>query len=165
MKKVIGKIIFKWECTKKKTIKTYFNSIINGEGMITEEVVLRYPKNIYIGKGSYVNGGMLHAGHKSRIIIGDNCLISYNVFFRTESHNYDSVGLINTQGHWEDDITIENDVWIGAGVIIPHGGITIGTGAVVGAGSVVTKDIPPYTVVGGVPAREIKKRKINDEEI
>lgn len=56
--------------------------------------------------------------------------------------------------HW---VTIGHDVWIGHGVTITAG-VTIGTGAVIGAGAVVTKDVAPYTVVGGVPAREIKPR-------
>lgn len=56
--------------------------------------------------------------------------------------------------HW---VTIGHDVWIGHGVTITAG-VNIGTGAVIGAGAVVTKDVAPYTVVGGVPARFIKRR-------
>lgn len=56
-----------------------------------------------------------------------------------------------------DWVTIGHDVWIGHGVTITAG-VTIGTGAVIGAGAVVTRDVDPYTVVGGVPAREIKRR-------
>ncbi|MBV6657601.1 MAG: chloramphenicol acetyltransferase [Devosiaceae bacterium] len=54
-------------------------------------------------------------------------------------------------------VTIGHDVWIGHGVTVTAG-VTIGTGAVIGAGAVVTKDVEPYTVVGGVPARVLKRR-------
>ncbi len=57
----------------------------------------------------------------------------------------------------DDWVTIGHDVWIGHGVTITAG-VTVGTGAVIGAGAVVTKDVAPYTVVGGVPAHQIKRR-------
>ena len=65
----------------------------------------------------------------------------------------------NVTDAWENkgDIVIGNDVWIGYDAVI-MAGVTIGDGAVIGARTVVTKDIPPYTIVGGVPAREIRKR-------
>ncbi len=57
----------------------------------------------------------------------------------------------------DQDVVIENDVWIGANATILKG-VTIGTGSVICAGAVVTKDVPPYSIVGGVPAKLIKKR-------
>lgn len=65
------------------------------------------------------------------------------------------------EGEDKYQVVIENDVWIGAHVII-LGGVRIGNGAVIGAGSVVTKDVKPYTIIGGNPARLIKKR-FNDD--
>ena len=65
-----------------------------------------------------------------------------------------------TEAHEEDvlrPVSIGNDVWIGARVIV-LGGVTIGNGAVIGAGSVVTRDVPPYAVVAGTPARLIRYR-------
>lgn len=74
---------------------------------------------------------------------------------------YDEWGLEkgDVAGAWDNkgDIVIGNDVWIGYEAII-MAGVTIGDGAIVGARAVVTKDIPPYTIVGGVPAREIRLR-------
>ena len=64
---------------------------------------------------------------------------------------------INVQGHKGDSILIGNDVWIGSNVVILKG-VSIGDGSVIAAGSVVTKCIDSYTVVAGVPAKEISKR-------
>lgn len=66
---------------------------------------------------------------------------------------------------WDNkgDIVIGNDVWIGFEAVIMSG-VAIGDGAIVGARAVVTKDVPPYTIVGGVPAKEIRKR-FSDERI
>lgn len=116
-------------------------------------------KNISVGEGTYINSGNIKAGNYGKIVIGQNCLISYNVHLRVDMHNYkDKNILINKQGHSEKDIIIGDDVWIGYGAQIMSG-VTIGNGAVIGAGSIVTKDIPEYAVVGGIPARIIKYRE------
>ena len=67
------------------------------------------------------------------------------------------VGDITSAWDRKGDIIIGNDVWIGYEAVIMSG-VTIGDGAIIGARSVVTKDIPPYTIVGGVPARQIRRR-------
>ena len=64
-------------------------------------------------------------------------------------------------GDNKGNITIGNDVWIGYEAVILSG-VTIGDGAIIGTRSVVTKDVPPYTIVGGAPARVIKKRFSDD---
>lgn len=150
MKNLIVKILI-WI-----TNNTKFKKVKKGKNVrIGLKTTVMTPENIEIGNNSSINGGMLIAGKNSKIIIGENCLLSYDLHIRTRTHNYENKDkLILNQG----EIIIGNDVWIGYGAqIMP--GIHIGDGAVVGAGSIVTKDVKPYTVVAGIPAKFIKERK------
>ena len=86
-----------------------------------------------------------------------------DVIVYTTRHKDDRVDIpMREQGMAEVlPVTIGNDVWIGSRVIILPG-VTIGDGCIIGAGAVVTKDVPPYSVVGGVPGRIIRKRNQSD---
>ena len=112
-------------------------------------------KNISIGKGSFVNTEVRFGCPKETIAIGRNCQIGPRVCFETMSH-----GMVyepgKGRGRFSKPIVVEDEVWIGCGAIILQG-VTIGKGAVITAGAVVNKDVDPYTVVGGVPAKLIKK--------
>lgn len=124
----------------------------------SRRVIFEHCENISIEKNTYINGGMIFAGRNSRIIIGHDCLISYNVHIRTTSHAYSNSNiLIREQGGTEKDIRIGNNVWIGYGVQI-MAGVTIGDNSIIGAGSVVTKNIPANEIWAGVPAKIIRKR-------
>lgn len=127
-------------------------------GLYRGGVTLDNPKHISLGENSYINSGTyLHAGKNSRIIIGDNCMISYNVHMRTVDHVHDpdDSRAIIEQGGIEKDIIIGNNVWIGYGAqILP--GIKIGNNVIVGAGAIVTKDVEDNSVVVGVPAQKVK---------
>ena len=110
-----------------------------------------------------------------RLVIGKFCSIACGAKFLFNSANhkmsslstypfplfYEEWGLdrADVAGSWDNkgDILIGNDVWIGYEAVI-LAGVTIGDGAVIGTRAVVTKDVPPYTVVGGIPAKTIKKR-------
>ena len=130
----------------------------NNLSLIGSKANISFPKNIYIGTNSYVNGGHFKASKNAKIVIGDNCLISFDVHMRTDMHNYESRNtFIRDQGYIEKDIIIGDDVWIGYGAQI-MAGVKIGRGAVIAAGSIVTKDVSDYSVVAGVPARYIKSR-------
>ena len=113
--------------------------------------------------------------NKDRLIIGKFCSIACGAKFLFNSGNHKMASLStytfplffeewdlekeNVAQAWDQkgDIIIGNDVWIGyEAVILP--GVTIGDGAVIGCRAVVTKDVPPYTIVGGVPAKPIRKR-------
>lgn len=110
--------------------------------------------SLRVGKGTYIGElNNIRAGGGS-IIIGENCLISQQISIVATNHQIARNELIKTQP-WDETknfVRIGNDVWVGAqSVILP--GVTIGDGAVIGAGSVVTKDVEPYAIVAGIPAR------------
>lgn len=92
--------------------------------------------------------------------IGDYVLIAQRVAILSVTHLMDRMDIpIRMQGSTESrPVTIERDVWIGRNAVVMPG-VRIGRGAVIGAGAVVTKDVAPYAVVGGVPAKVIKYRK------
>jgi len=98
-------------------------------------------------------------GVRGNIDIGDNVIFGPRVNVFSENHNFDKLDIpIKHQGVTKGKTVIGNDVWIGANVSIMSG-VTVGDGCVIAAGAVVTKDIPPYSIVGGVPAKIIKTRK------
>ena len=106
----------------------------------------------------------------SSIRIGDKVLFGPNVTIRGGNHSTHIIGKFmadytTSDKRPEDDqpVVIENDVWVGTGAIILKG-VNIGRGSVIAAGAVVAKNVPPYSIVGGVPAKVIKFRW-NLEEI
>lgn len=96
---------------------------------------------------------------QAKVVLGDRVSIAPRVMLLALSHaNASNIRKdIDTS---KSQIIIGDDCWIGAGAIILNG-VTIGTGAVIGAGSVVTKDVEPYTIVAGNPAKKIKDVQIN----
>lgn len=96
---------------------------------------------------------------QAKVVLGDRVSIAPRVMLIALSHaNASNIRKdIDTS---KSQIIIGDDCWIGAGAIILNG-VTIGTGAVIGAGSVVTKDVEPYTIVAGNPAKKIKDVQIN----
>lgn len=97
-------------------------------------------------------------GVRGDIVIGDNVIFGPRVNIFSENHNYKDLNIpIKNQGVTKDKTIIGNDVWIGANVSIMSG-VTIGNGCIIAAGAVVTKDIPDFSIIGGVPAKIIKTR-------
>ena len=125
------------------------------------------PSNIYggpIGAGLTMGdnsniGPYNYIGCSGKITIGNNVMLAPRVSIYAENHVFDHPEiLIRDQGVEKKEVIIEDDCWIAANSII-LAGVTIGKGSVVAAGSVVTENVPAYSVVAGVPAKFIKSRK------
>ncbi|UXP32424.1 acyltransferase [Reichenbachiella agarivorans] len=113
---------------------------------------------LIIGSNSRINGS--HITAQNRIEIGDNCRISpYTLIMDSSFHDIHD-HFTDVEG---ETIIIEDDVWVASKATILKG-VRIGKGAVIATGAVVTKDVAPYTLVGGVPAKLISKLKNNTEE-
>ena len=111
---------------------------------------------IFIGSGS---GLGVNCSVHGPLRIGDNVMMGPDVTILTQTHNIDRINIpMGQQGMRVSEVVIGNDVWIGMRAIIMPG-VKVGNGAVIGAGAVVTKDVPDYAVVGGVPAKIIRFRK------
>lgn len=127
---------------------------------IDYKTYIRYPSKISVGSGTTINRGCrFYASHHHkdvRIRIGNHVAVAPEVSFFAAGHDYTQLSLPDTAA----SITVGDHVWIGARSVILQG-VNIGEGAVIAAGSIVTKDVPPYTVVAGVPAQVIKKRELN----
>lgn len=129
-----------------KYVHRTFN--IGGRSSISRD--LRAEEYSYIGEGCIIYPG---------VSIGRYTMVAPNVKIIGSDHNYDIVGVpITFSGRPALKKTlIGRDVWIGSNSII-NTGVIIGDGSIVAAGSVVTKDVPPFVIVGGVPAKTIKRR-------
>jgi acetyltransferase-like isoleucine patch superfamily enzyme len=113
---------------------------------------------IEIGSDVFIGLGASFSGQQ--VVIGNKIMFGPRVTILGGDHQYDRPGQfmfdLKAPGR-SAPVVIEDDVWVGGGVIVLKG-VRIGTGSIVGAGSVVTKDVAPYTVVAGNPARCLRKR-------
>ncbi|MCU1347116.1 MAG: lacA 2 [Acidobacteria bacterium] len=105
---------------------------------------------VFIGSGSEIDAA-------DSICIGAHTLLAPGVFITDHTHNAARGLRLDEQGSHSAPVVIGSDVWLGARSVILHG-VTIGDGAIIGAGAVVTRDVAPYSIVAGVPARVIGER-------
>ena len=111
-----------------------------------------FGKNITVGKNVFINA-CCHFQDHGGVSLGDGCQIGHNVVFATLNHG---LAPEDRQTTYPAPITLGKNVWVGSNSTILQG-VTIGDNAVIAAGAVVTKDVPENTIVGGVPARIIRK--------
>jgi len=148
------------QISRNAIVSTANISVGNYFRMETNSIISADDGNLIIGENvSLMNNSMINA-NRSKIVVGNNVLIAPNVIIQGVNHNtYITKKPILFSGDQRGNnfVNICDDVWIGANSVITPG-VTIGEGAIIGAGAVVTKDVPAYTIVGGVPAKTIKKR-------
>jgi acetyltransferase-like isoleucine patch superfamily enzyme len=131
---------------------------IHGHCRIHARTSIRHAENVYLADNVRITMDCcIWAEKNSKITIGRNTLLGPGVKMFCGNHGTFLGFPIYLQRRIEKDISIGDDVWIGANAVVVSG-VTINNGAVVAAGAVVTRDVPENTVVGGVPAIFIKKR-------
>ena len=128
-------------------------------------------KLVSVGKYTYGQLNVLTFDDKTKLNIGNFCSIGPNVWFiPSADHSLNHISTypykVNVlgealEGVAKGDIIVEDDVWIGLGATILSG-VRIGQGAVIAAGAVVSKDVPPYAIVAGTPAKPLKNRVSDD---
>jgi len=147
-------VMFKPYISQEKKLKL----ILGGYNLIGHNTVIQGSAVIEFGERSYCAGNCVIASNQL-VRIGCDVMIADQVTIRDTDHNISSVDQpMIEQGIETSPVIIGNDVWIAHGAIILKG-VTVGEGSVIAAGAVVTKDVPPYAIVGGVPARVIRFRK------
>lgn len=110
-----------------------------------------------IGENSALSSySIFNGGHG--ITIGSDCVFAGFVYVNSSEHHSKKDQIIRKQGYYGSPVKIGNDVWLGGHVTVTQG-VTIGDGAVIGANAVVTKDIPPYAIAVGSPAKVLKYRE------
>ena len=135
-------------------------------GYIAKSVVITPPlfgdvKNLFIGDGVGIGAYAVLSTPNAKIIFKGNSSIAHHLTIHTGNHArimgrfVSDITDKDKPNGYDHDVIIEKDVWIGANVSILEG-VTVGRGATIAAGAVVNKDVPPYSIVGGVPARVLK---------
>ncbi len=146
----------------KKKVKLLKKSLLKcgSKVFIDPSVEIAEPTLVSVGNYCHIQMDCKLFGFGGGIEIGDGTILSHDIQIFARNHNYDSDDLRYIPYDERDiakKVKIGENVWVGARTtILP--GVTIGDGAVIGAASVVTKDVPPYAVVGGNPAKIIKYR-------
>lgn len=134
-------------------VSIHRNTIIDCTGVIRElGEGLEIENNVGIAQNCFIQV-------RGRVKIGSNIMFAPNVSIFSENHNTtDTERLMIEQGTNRKGVVIGDDVWVGTRAVILDG-VTVGKGSIIAAGSIVNRDVEPYSIVGGIPARVLKVRK------
>lgn len=119
---------------------------------------VRIRGKFHMGKGSSIAQNCTISGGDAGVFVGENVMIAPNVVIVAFNHGYESLTIpMSKQKNTEDAVVIEDDVWIAANCTISKG-VRIGRGSIIAANSFVNKNVPDYSIFGGVPAKFISSR-------
>lgn len=139
------------------------NNVSIGAGSIIEctGVIRELGESLVIGNHvGFAQNAFI--GLRGKVVIGDDCIFGPYVSIHSENHVYKDPDVpIRLQGTSRKGVVIGRDCWFGRGAVVLDG-VTIGDGCIIAAGAVVNKDVPAYSVVGGVPAKLISSRNVGD---
>ena len=134
--------------------------VLKGNNSLHSNTLFQGSGSIIFGENSYCSEFTV-LGCNSMITIGKNVMIASAVTIRDTDHNFQRTDIpMIEQGMKTSPVVIEDDVWIGHGVTITKG-VTVGKGSIIAAGAVVTKNIPSYSIAGGIPAKLLSSRNDN----
>ena len=162
--KTIGFFAYKLEsCSTAYKIQKNKKLLGGGKRIIAQPNIISGIKNIIMEEPVSIGPGATIYAAGAKLIIKKHVITGPNLTVITGDHKYipgrwiDTVKANEKEDYYDQDVTIEEDVWIGANVTILKG-VTVGRSSIVAAGSLVIKDVPPYSIVGGVPAKVIKMK-------
>ncbi len=160
----IGNLLFRISSLNRRFINKYLVRIMgaHGSNVRIEGTCNITAKNVYCGNNVFIGSGGVFISSVADIHIGNNVMIAPNVMIVTGNHRTDVIGkymidVTEKTDADDEDVIIEDDVWIGMGAMILKG-VTIGRGSVIGAGAIVTKNIPPYSVAYSHSSLIVKER-------
>ncbi|MBL7110192.1 MAG: acyltransferase [Candidatus Marinimicrobia bacterium] len=159
---ILIKITRNWESTISFGIRyILYLKVCNKIGskvIIFPNVYIYFPENICMGTNVSIHQ-FSYIDASGDLEIGSHVMIGHGVTIMTNSHNFNQLeNPMKNQGVKHKKVIIGEDVWIGAKSTILMG-VNVGKGAIIGANSVVTKDVPEYSIVGGIPAKVLKIRR------
>lgn len=165
----LGWLFIQFERVRNRCIREFYKSrfLSCGNDVYLGKGCIFTLRNISIGSDVYIGANCVIQSTYGKIIIGNNVMLGPGVNIHGGNHKIREIGVLlkHTSSKSDGDdgtITIEDDVWIGSNAIVLSN-VTIGKGSVIGAGSVVTCDIPPYSIYTGMPERKIRPRFSNHE--
>jgi acetyltransferase-like isoleucine patch superfamily enzyme len=149
-----------WMYLKRPLFKSYGRNVVFFPGDIFSYGTIQLGDDVFIGRGA-------HFSSICEIIIGNKVMFGPNVTIIGGDHNTTQIGEfmydVNEKLPENDlPVIIEDDVWVGTGAIILKG-VRVGKGSIIAAGAIVTKNVEPYSITGGVPAKKLRARFLEED--